>query len=107
MIFTVFLLKYLKLREGKSDSYIKCLFSNLDQTELKWLDCLLSSSFQILRQLGKWIQLDPGTYAKIHRVLFFPVVFFRSLLVRWLTISGGDSLLYFLFSPIFKAKSEK
>lgn len=101
MIVMVSLLKHLKLREGKSDSYIKCLFSNLDQTELKWLDCPLSFSLHILRHLGKWVQLHHVTYAKIHKVLFFSLVFFISLWALWLTISSGDGLLYFLFFPYF------
>jgi hypothetical protein len=32
--FIVLLLKYLKLKEEKSDSYLELLFTNLDQTEL-------------------------------------------------------------------------
>lgn len=64
----IFLLKYLKLREGENgDSYLEHLVSNLDQITLHWLGNLLVSSFHILRQL------DPVIFAIIHKIIFLLV----------------------------------
>lgn len=64
----IFLLKYLKLREGENgDSYLELLVSNLDQITLHWLGNLLVSSFHILRQL------DPVIFAIIHKIIFLLV----------------------------------
>lgn len=39
--FMIFLLKCLKLREERNDSYLKYLSSDRNQTKLYWLDILL------------------------------------------------------------------